>query len=248
MSQPQLGKKINETRNKKGITQKNLSEKCNIDIRTIQRIESGEVLPRTSTLKLIAEALDTDLHELNEEDQYEPVKQKGNSDLVFVTMVIGIVHFINWFFYAPLFPMYKMYNPYNWIHSTINIMTDVFFYLGFYIIAKHHTNKLLKFASLFFIILSPVYFIISVVNDDVSRLVVSILGFNCIFFGFGLLKIRNFLPALYKSTGILQLLIAPFFILPIGVLTIIGVWMNIPLYILLLCIMFLEYKKLKQIH
>ena len=62
MNQPELGRKINEIRNRNGITQKDLSEKCNIDIRTIQRIESGEVFPRASTLKLISEILGLDYY------------------------------------------------------------------------------------------------------------------------------------------------------------------------------------------
>ena len=57
MKQPELGTKIADGRVKKNITQKELAELCNIDIRTIQRIEAGEVVPRMYTLKLISAAL-----------------------------------------------------------------------------------------------------------------------------------------------------------------------------------------------
>ena len=60
MKQPQLGKKIIELRLDKGLTQTELAEKCNISLRTIQRIESSEVTPRSYTLKLIFNALDFD--------------------------------------------------------------------------------------------------------------------------------------------------------------------------------------------
>ena len=60
MKQPQLGKKILELRLDKGLTQTELAEKCNISLRTIQRIESTEVTPRSYTLKLIFKALDFD--------------------------------------------------------------------------------------------------------------------------------------------------------------------------------------------
>ncbi|WP_460219399.1 helix-turn-helix domain-containing protein [Psychroserpens sp. MEBiC05023] len=60
MKQPQLGKKISELRLNKGLTQTELAEKCNISLRTIQRIESTEVTPRSYTLKLIFEVLDFD--------------------------------------------------------------------------------------------------------------------------------------------------------------------------------------------
>lgn len=58
--QPVLGKKIAAYRKAKGFTQEELVEKCNLNVRTLQRIEAGEVTPRTSTIKLIFEALEID--------------------------------------------------------------------------------------------------------------------------------------------------------------------------------------------
>jgi len=58
MNQPELGKKIAELRKSKGLTQEELVDRCNLSVRTLQRIEYGEVTPRAYTLKLIYEALD----------------------------------------------------------------------------------------------------------------------------------------------------------------------------------------------
>lgn len=58
IQQPELGRKIADLRKVKGLTQEELVEKCNLNVRTLQRIESGEVTPRASTIKLIFEALD----------------------------------------------------------------------------------------------------------------------------------------------------------------------------------------------
>ena len=58
MKQPELGKRIAELRKAKGFTQEELVEKCNINVRTLQRIESGEVTPRSYTVKTIFTALD----------------------------------------------------------------------------------------------------------------------------------------------------------------------------------------------
>jgi transcriptional regulator with XRE-family HTH domain len=66
MNQPDLGKKIAELRKAKGFTQEELVEKCNLSVRTLQRIESGEVAPRSYTLKLIFSALDYNIHEASE--------------------------------------------------------------------------------------------------------------------------------------------------------------------------------------
>src|SRR5665647_2610448 len=58
MNQPDLGKKIAELRKAKGLTQEELVETCNLNVRTLQRIESGEVTPRSYTIKIIFSALD----------------------------------------------------------------------------------------------------------------------------------------------------------------------------------------------
>jgi transcriptional regulator with XRE-family HTH domain len=58
MKQPQLGKRIAELRKAKGLTQDELVQKCNLSVRTLQRIESGEVIPRSYTVKIIFAALD----------------------------------------------------------------------------------------------------------------------------------------------------------------------------------------------
>ena len=60
MKQPELGKKIFELRQNKGLTQSELAEKCNLSLRTVQRIESTEVIPRNYTIKLIFSNLDYD--------------------------------------------------------------------------------------------------------------------------------------------------------------------------------------------
>jgi len=51
---------IKELRLKKGITQEELAARTDISVRTIQRIENGEVDPRAYTLQSIAAALEVD--------------------------------------------------------------------------------------------------------------------------------------------------------------------------------------------
>ena len=60
MNQPELGKKILELRQEKGLTQSELAEICNLSLRTIQRTESAEVTPRSHTIKVILSNLDFD--------------------------------------------------------------------------------------------------------------------------------------------------------------------------------------------
>jgi transcriptional regulator with XRE-family HTH domain len=54
------GQLIKELRLKKGMTQEDLAAKTDISVRTIQRIENGEVDPRAYTLQSIAAALAVD--------------------------------------------------------------------------------------------------------------------------------------------------------------------------------------------
>jgi len=65
MNQPDLGLKVTELRQGKGFTQEQLAEKCEVNPRTIQRIESGEVDPRAYTLQCLSEALDFNFMEDN---------------------------------------------------------------------------------------------------------------------------------------------------------------------------------------
>ena len=63
MNQPELGRKIAELRKAKGLTQDELVALCNLSVRTLQRIESGEVTPRSYTIKTIFSALDYNMYE-----------------------------------------------------------------------------------------------------------------------------------------------------------------------------------------
>jgi uncharacterized Tic20 family protein/DNA-binding Xre family transcriptional regulator len=60
VNQPDLGFKVVELRQQKGLTQEQLAEQCEVSTRTIQRIESGEVDPRAYTLQCLSKALEFD--------------------------------------------------------------------------------------------------------------------------------------------------------------------------------------------
>ena len=60
MNQPDLGLKINELRQGKNLTQEKLAEYCEVSTRTIQRIESGEVEPRSFTRNSLSNILEFD--------------------------------------------------------------------------------------------------------------------------------------------------------------------------------------------
>ena len=75
MERTAIAKKIIHYRKLKGITQEMLSEITGLNVRTIQRIESGEVDPRLFTLRSIADALGVNLEELLPEPTQHELNQ-----------------------------------------------------------------------------------------------------------------------------------------------------------------------------
>ncbi|MEE4257002.1 MAG: helix-turn-helix transcriptional regulator [Bacteroidales bacterium] len=59
-----LGINIKELRQEKGITQEELAEMTNMNLRTIQRIENNETTPRGNSLNAICDALQVELTDL----------------------------------------------------------------------------------------------------------------------------------------------------------------------------------------
>ena len=70
MNQPDLGLKITELRQQKGLTQEKLAEYCDVSTRTIQRIESGEVDPRSFTRNSLSNILEFDLGKENTSNEH----------------------------------------------------------------------------------------------------------------------------------------------------------------------------------
>lgn len=250
MKQPELGNKISAIRNQMGITQKELSEAGSIDIRTLQRIESGEVTPRLSTLRLIAEALSTDFSVFNGNEK----KAAGfvSTDMLFYLFITGIVCLFSWILFSPIGPKNVFFLSVNLLAGIIYTVTGVFFYYGFYLIGKMRENWFMQYSSLVIMISMPFFLLWVLIATEFSfaklvmQLIVILTGINSVVFGIGLLKAGSRFVQLYRSAGILQLLIAPFFIIPIPVLSIVGCWLTIPFILLLIAIVYSEYRESKD--
>ena len=68
----ELGERLKELRTDLNYSQKELSEKTGLTLRTIQRIENNEVKPSLYSLKVIGEALKTDLSEYVKKSDTKP--------------------------------------------------------------------------------------------------------------------------------------------------------------------------------
>ncbi|MEM5565813.1 helix-turn-helix transcriptional regulator [Psychroserpens sp. AS72] len=64
-----ISKKINEARIIKGLTQEELAELSSVNLRTIQRLENNETVPRGKTLNLICDALQINAEDLRIQDK-----------------------------------------------------------------------------------------------------------------------------------------------------------------------------------
>ncbi len=65
----QIGVALREARQRAGLSQQAVSSSTNVSLRTIQRLEKGQVVPRRSTLDILAQFLNIELDELLIDDQ-----------------------------------------------------------------------------------------------------------------------------------------------------------------------------------
>lgn len=106
MKQPELGRKILELRKQKGFTQEELVEQCNINVRTIQRIEAGNVTPKSYTMKAILDVLGFDFEDVFEEkyisgkfDNVLGIDKDKIAKQLNTAYIFGICYFIAGFFF-----------------------------------------------------------------------------------------------------------------------------------------------------
>ena len=228
MQQPQLGLKITELRKQKGLTQEELVEQCNINVRTLQRIENGEVSPRSYTVKTILSALDYDYESLQEGKsntklaQIPATEAKSIYNLLTMAWVAGI-----FFFIASIFEGFTDYvriddDAYifgQWGHVVIKALVIVFNGLvlyGFLIAGNVLKNHLMKIASILMFLVLLMYYsldIISVFNMNLDIeviILVGAIGFGImgVIFGIAILKSTKTIGGIGMALGILEIILA----------------------------------------
>ena len=191
MKQPLLGKKITELRKQKGLTQEELVERCNVTVRTIQRIESGETTPRIYTIRTILNALGLDYEKVFEREYNEGKFDKilrffpsNLKEVLNVSFIAGIVYFVLGFvemgYYATSFfdldsqtnwsnlPI-KNYGSYsdNGIYIFIKIISIISFSLlmrGFVLVGSYYKNYLVELMAFVMIIMHIIFEISEIVS------------------------------------------------------------------------------------
>jgi len=220
MKQPELGYKIQNWRKAKGLTQEELVEKCNLNVRTLQRIEAGEVLPRSYTIKSILEVLNVDFSELNlkEEQQNQFSSLLGDKRSYFKWgAIIGIIYLCLSFvegFMEIGFHDENISDVSGFNYSLVKIgvmLTFTIFYYPIYLIGKALKDSLITVSSLFLMVLIMISNINDIAVFYTSYMSVEVvLVVRSVMFGIGYLLIGTAFVMRQKSLGTLSLVIGIF--------------------------------------
>lgn len=239
MKQPELGQKIAALRKEKGLTQEELVELCNISVRTIQRIETGEVTPRSYTIKTILSALGNDLKDIQEEEKTS-INIKKPLQLAWI---FGIIYLILGFLEGPMdlmrisedlsgtssyffFPLEDFSQSFYLVVKVLVLASYIFFLRGFVALGTKINNSLLRISSILLIalmIFTISHDIISLFYNPIDRLFVltgisvafGVLG---IIFGISLIQLRKSLGVICLIAGLLEITAGLFFLFinPLG--------------------------------
>lgn len=230
MKQPELGRKILELRKQKGFTQEELVEQCNINVRTIQRIEAGEVMPRSFTLKVILNALGEDLNILKEKNPANNFALKEfafSSTQIKLAWICGLFYFLSGFVefavdYARFYEDNLIVSNALYIVMKILVLVSfIFFMRGFILSGSIFSNYLLKISVFILISISVLFYgydIASLYVDGFYTEYVLItqsifFGIGGFIFGYSLIKWNESFGVIPKIAGGIQIAASVMFIL-----------------------------------
>lgn len=174
MEQPQLGILIADLRKKQGLTQEELVDRCNINVRTIQRIEAGEVNPRSYTIKNILEALGTTIDDVFKEKEvrsdssdttdFDNFQNSGailtDNKMLLVGAISGIIYLILHSIIvigvvAKDFADNKLFTNYSFIFLSVFCWASMaLFYGTLYTYGKKQVGKLFAYSCIIFIVIN----------------------------------------------------------------------------------------------
>lgn len=215
MKQPELGKKISELRKAKGLTQEELVEKCNLNVRTIQRIEAGEVTPRSYTIKALFEALDFQA----KESDIEATQESKAPVIIYLCIASGIIYFFLSIFEIGFeFEFIQGEEKISRIaFSFIKLASNagyILFMLGWVKITDFISNSFLKFGAWMMLGASVIWLGIDLLAlnsnlwelGDYHMVKISSFGFFYVLLGMAFLAYKNRFSAIPMIVGVLTVI------------------------------------------
>lgn len=224
MQQPELGQQLAALRKQQNLTQEELVEKSHVSVRTIQRIEAGEVLPRLSTVKILWRALGAEYtfnttHPTHMQTVNHP--QHQHQQQLLVAVVAGAVYLV---FELALTAMDLAWltssgsrtEGLRWMYITLTagmIGAYMLFARGFLLLARLFENKLLTVAAVLMMLAVAASGFVDVAMFRTSMeelslpyaILAIVVGICSLLFGIALLRLQDGMGGLAKVAGILEI-------------------------------------------
>lgn len=262
MRQPELGKRLTELRQQKSLTQEELVEACNVSVRTIQRIESGEVTPRTSTIRILLTALNEDFDAFKDsiDNDQSDTNLRSFENWLQVAWISGIAYFVLGFLDGIL--EYERFENFYEVESVSFYITSkiayfifyALFLFGFVKLGEYFSNYLLKitaymliglFAVWTFFDIFTIYYSMSdenLVSLGAGEMITY--GALSIVFGIGMIRLQDGMGHLAKIAGIFEIIAGFFF--AIVVLFLLGYLLLIPTTIIEIVLLYKGFDFIKS--
>lgn len=229
MQQPTLGKRLTALRKAKNLTQEELVEKSRVSVRTIQRIEAGEVLPRVYTVKILLAALGETYESFANQIPQQMETQQNNAPhvnryTVLIAALAGAVFLVSetilgamdiaWFTEGRNWGFNE--NTFYIALTVLMIGSYALFARGFIALGNLFENKLLKTVAYMLIVATAAVGVLDVVSlaaADADRFllpyaVASVLfGALSIVFGISLIRLQDGMGELSRVAGILEIIV-----------------------------------------
>jgi transcriptional regulator with XRE-family HTH domain len=227
MQQPELGRRLTTLRKEKNLTQEELVEKSHVSVRTIQRIEAGEVLPRTITVKILLEALGESYESFSTKQNQVMETQKStlpttHRNTLLIAVVAGVVYLISEIILGTMdiawftdgrdrgFRMNAIYTGL----TVVMVISFVLFARGFVVLSTVFENSLLKVAAYMLMVVTfgkGIFDVSSLAAEDVESVwipyaaIAVVMGALGIVFGVALLRLQDSMGELSRMAGILEI-------------------------------------------
>jgi transcriptional regulator with XRE-family HTH domain len=227
MQQPELGRRLTALRKERNLTQEELVEKSHVSVRTIQRIESGDVLPRMSTVKILLQALGESYESFSTQPTQVMETQKSNlpnanRTTLLVAALAGAVYLVTQIILGAMdiawltsdggweFTMNTIYMSL----TVVMVISYTLFARGFIALSTVFENNLLKVVAYMLIVATGGMGILDVTSLSVEEIetlwlpyaVAALLfGALSIVFGVSLIRLQDGMGELSRIAGILEI-------------------------------------------
>lgn len=227
MQQPELGRRLTALRKEKNLTQEELVEKSHVSVRTIQRIEAGEVLPRTITVKILLEALGASYESFLAQQNQVMETQKSilpttHRNTLLIAVLAGAVYLISeiilgtmdiaWFTGNRDWG-FRMNSVYTGL-TVVMVISFALFARGFIALSAVFENSLLKVAAYLLMVVTLGKGILDVSSLSAENFdtvlipyaaIAVVMGAVGIVFGVALIRLQDGMGELSRIAGILEI-------------------------------------------